>query len=181
MKFITENFYLRLIEKDDAQVLLDFELRNRELFTLTSPTRPDSFYTLEGKQQFIDRLLIDAENNLGYSFLLFNHQNECVGWVSLFEILNAPSLNSCFIGYRTDPSIHHKGYTTQAVSMVCDFAFNSLKIHRIEAGVLPRNIASQRVLEKNGFEREGLSRKNVEINGVWEDHYLYGQLNPNTL
>lgn len=65
--------------------------------------------------------------------------------------------------------------------MVCDFAFNSLKIHRIEAGVLPRNIASQRVLEKNGFEREGLSRKNVEINGVWEDHYLYGRLNPNTL
>lgn len=179
MKLSAENFYLRLIEKEDAQTLLEFDLKNKDTFKLTSPTRSESFFTLAGKQQQVDRLVEESKHRLGYSFLMFNLNDECVGWVSLFEILNAPSLNSCFIGYRTDPSFQGKGYTTQAVSLVVGFAFNSLKIHRLEAGVMPRNIASQRVLEKNGFEREGLSRKNVEINGSWEDHYLYGRINPN--
>lgn len=67
---------------------------------------------------------------------------------------------------------------TEAVKLIVDFAFHELKLHRIEAGVMPRNLGSMRVLEKAGFHKEGIARKNVKINGVWEDHQVLAILNP---
>ncbi len=54
--------------------------------------------------------------------------------------------------------------------------FQVLDLHRIEAGVQPHNLGSIRVLEKAGFQKEGLSRQNVKINGEWKDHYLFAIL-----
>jgi ribosomal-protein-alanine N-acetyltransferase len=48
-----------------------------------------------------------------------------------------------------------------------------LELHRIQAGVMPRNTPSNRVMEKAGFRREGLALNYLKINGVWEDHVLY--------
>ncbi len=67
---------------------------------------------------------------------------------------------------------------TETVRLVVDYAFHELKLHRIEAGVMPRNLGSMRVLEKAGFHKEGIARKNVKINGVWEDHQVLAILNP---
>lgn len=77
-----------------------------------------------------------------------------------------------------DKAYNGRGYTTEAVRLVVDYAFQVLKLHRIEAGVMPRNTRSIRVLEKSGFEKEGLSRKNVLINGKWEDHLHFAIVNP---
>lgn len=70
---------------------------------------------------------------------------------------------------------------TKAVNEVVDYAFNVLKLHRIEANVMPRNIASKRVLEKCGFIEEGYSKKYLYINGVWEDHIHMVKFNPTPL
>jgi ribosomal-protein-alanine N-acetyltransferase len=48
--------------------------------------------------------------------------------------------------------------------------FGEYGLHRIEANIMPRNAASLRVVEKAGFHREGLAKKYLKINGVWEDH-----------
>lgn len=53
-----------------------------------------------------------------------------------------------------------------------------LGLHRIEAGTLPRNVASQRVLERNGFERFGLARRYLQIAGRWRDHVLFQKIAP---
>ncbi len=178
MIFETKEFYLKLITEEDTQALLDFELRNRAFFTKTSPTRSEAFFTLEGKRAFVKSQIQAHKDNLAHSFCMFTHDNQLIAWVSLFEILDVPSINSCFLGYRIDEAYQGKGYTSEAVKLICDYAFKELKLHRIEAGVLVDNYGSQRVLEKNGFIQEGLNRKNVQINGVWEDHYIYGLLNP---
>jgi ribosomal-protein-alanine N-acetyltransferase len=59
---------------------------------------------------------------------------------------------------------------TEAVKAVVDYGFNTLALHRIEANIMPRNIASLRVVGKLGFINEGLSKKYLKINGQWEDH-----------
>ncbi|EHL04332.1 hypothetical protein HMPREF0322_05026 [Desulfitobacterium hafniense DP7] len=59
---------------------------------------------------------------------------------------------------------------TQAVCAVADFAFSDLHLHRIEGNIMPRNQASLRVLEKCGFVNEGMSKKYLKINDIWEDH-----------
>jgi ribosomal-protein-alanine N-acetyltransferase len=56
------------------------------------------------------------------------------------------------------------------------FAFDSLRLHRLEAACIPTNAASIALLEKSGFSREGYAREYLCINGVWADHLLYARL-----
>lgn len=65
---------------------------------------------------------------------------------------------------------------TAGVRAVVGYAFNKLKLHRLEAACLPTNFGSRRVLEKSGFRHEGLARAYLKINGEWADHLLFGLL-----
>ena len=64
-----------------------------------------------------------------------------------------------------------------AVEMVVQYAFDTLELHRIEGNVMPRNAASLRVLAKNHFVNEGLSKYYLKINGRWEDHVHMVRIN----
>jgi ribosomal-protein-alanine N-acetyltransferase len=61
----------------------------------------------------------------------------------------------------------------EAIRLVTAYAFQTLRLHRIEAACIPDNQRSMRVLEKAGFQREGLLRSYLRINGAWKDHLLY--------
>lgn len=175
----TEHIYLRPFQMGDDQYLLDIELRNRTSFEKTSVTHNDSYYTAEGQKYVLEWAIQSFCEKSMFRFAICLKENDrFIGNVSLNDLLMVPSLMTCFIGYSVDGQYQGKGYATQAVKLATDYGFKILRLHRIEAGVMPKNIASQRVLEKNGFVREGLARKNVHINGKWEDHYTYGCLNP---
>ncbi|MNR24376.1 putative ribosomal N-acetyltransferase YdaF [compost metagenome] len=75
-----------------------------------------------------------------------------------------------------DQAHNGKGYMTEAIQLILNFAFTEAGLQRVEAGVMPRNLGSIRVLEKAGFQREGLARKLLEINGVREDHVMFAML-----
>jgi ribosomal-protein-alanine N-acetyltransferase len=66
---------------------------------------------------------------------------------------------------------------TGAVRALVPFAFGSLRLHRLEAACIPSNAASIRLLENAGFVREGYAREYLCINGLWQDHLLFGRLN----
>jgi ribosomal-protein-alanine N-acetyltransferase len=104
-------------------------------------------------------------------------EQRIIGDVHLFHIVRG-AFQSCFLGYKMDPAHMGRGYMTEAVERVVAYAFDTLRLHRIEANVMPRNHASRRVVEKCGFRVEGLSPKYLKINGVWEDHLHYVVLNP---
>jgi ribosomal-protein-alanine N-acetyltransferase len=80
------------------------------------------------------------------------------------------------LGYWMGAPYARRGYMTAAVKAVIPFAFGTLKLHRIEAACIPTNVASVRLLEKNGFKREGFARQYLCIDGVWQDHFLYAKL-----
>jgi ribosomal-protein-alanine N-acetyltransferase len=66
-----------------------------------------------------------------------------------------------------------RGLATGAVAEVVGIAFGELGLHRLEAATLVDNRPSQRVLEKNRFDRIGLARRYLEIAGEWRDHLLF--------
>jgi ribosomal-protein-alanine N-acetyltransferase len=70
-----------------------------------------------------------------------------------------------------------KGVATAAVADTVRFAFDHLRLHRVEAGTLVHNAGSQRVLERNGFTRYGLAPRYLRIAGKWQDHVLFQKLN----
>jgi len=69
-----------------------------------------------------------------------------------------------------------QGYMTAAVNAVIPFALEKLRLHRLEAACIPTNAGSIRLLEKNGFVREGYAREYLCINGIWQDHLLFARL-----
>lgn len=176
MRLESNVIYLRPLEVSDAEALLALELRNKDLFIKTAPTQREDFYTLDAQLEYIKKAIQRQENEQRYGFGIFLKENDLlIGSIMLADIMRGP-LQSCIMGYSLDQQYNGRGYTSEAVRLVVDFAFNELKLFRIEAGVMPSNIGSIRVLEKAGFTKEGLNRKKLEINGKREDHLLFSKL-----
>jgi RimJ/RimL family protein N-acetyltransferase len=176
----SENIYIRPFIPEDAAALLKLQTENRPFFEKFSIERKESFYTLEGQLERIKSFQKDSQNDQSYNFGIFNNDGTLIGTIGLTQVLRS-SLQCAFIGYDLDKKQNGKGYMTEVVKLSVEFAFNELKLHRIEAGVMPHNIGSIRVLEKSGFHKEGIAVKNVKINGKWEDHQVLAIINPNDL
>ena len=82
------------------------------------------------------------------------------------------------VGYWIGERHGGKGLMREAVKLVCEYGFSYNGLHRLEAACIPGNTRSVRLLEASGFEREGLLRSYLKINGTWQDHFLYARINP---
>ncbi|WP_010229015.1 GNAT family N-acetyltransferase [Gillisia marina] len=80
------------------------------------------------------------------------------------------------VWYKLLPEFWGQGFATEALNEVIHFGFNSLKLHRIEAGCASENIGSVKVLEKAGMIREGHKRQHLPLKSGWADCYEYGVL-----
>ena len=80
------------------------------------------------------------------------------------------------IGYALLPNERGKGYGSEAIRIMVDYLFLSKNIVRIQAETHPQNIASQRVLAKAGFKKEGIVRQSFFSRGVWRDTALFSVL-----
>lgn len=110
----------------------------------------------------------------GYPFFVFSPDGETLlGGLTLAQIQRGVT-QSAVLGYWMGRPYAGKGLMTSAVRAVVGFAFDSLTLNRVEAACLPHNVASIRLLEKVGFQREGYARKYLCIDGRWQDHTLFG-------
>ncbi|MCL4857740.1 MAG: GNAT family N-acetyltransferase, partial [Flavobacteriales bacterium] len=124
-------------------------------------------------RQRLRRYREDFSTGSAIAFLVFeNTTGRLVGGITLGHIRHGVA-QSGQIGYWMGESHAGKGYMSEAIGLVVSYAFDTLRLHRIEAACIPENTRSIRVLEKAGFRREGLLRSYLRINGSWQDHYLY--------
>ena len=117
----------------------------------------------------------NEKNGTGVRFYI-TLDTKVIGTIALNNIVRG-CFHSCFLGYSLDKDYINKGYMTEAVNEVTHYAFEVVKLHRIEANVMPRNIASKRVLEKCGFIEEGYSKNYFYINdgnACNSKYYHYG-------
>jgi ribosomal-protein-alanine N-acetyltransferase len=120
--------------------------------------------------------LRDLREDVGYALFIFTASSgSLVGGLTLCNVRRGVT-QSCTLGYWIGARFAQQGYMTAAVRAVVPFVFDSLELHRLEAACLPGNTASIKLLEKTGFKREGLARRYLRINGVWQDHLLYALL-----
>jgi ribosomal-protein-alanine N-acetyltransferase len=118
----------------------------------------------------------EARAGTDYSFFLFIREagrEQLVGGITLSNIRRraAQFVN---LGYWMGQPYAGQGLMTEAVSLAVPFCFDTLGLHRIHAAFLPDNMASRRVLEKNGFREEGFAEHYLQIDGRWADHVLFG-------
>jgi [ribosomal protein S5]-alanine N-acetyltransferase len=92
--------------------------------------------------------------------------------VALSSVIRGAFQNA-YLGWSLDEAHGGRGFASEAVRLLIDFAFEDAGLHRVQAAVIPRNVASLRVAEKVGLRKEGFARRYLKINGVWEDHKLF--------
>jgi len=122
--------------------------------------------TLDDQQQ-------PTRKHYGWS-MMRNSDETFLGEIGLN--LAAVKFKSAEIYYSVARAHWGKGYASEAAKAVVQFVFETLQLHRLEAGVATFNPGSIRVLEKMGMRREGLRRKILPIDGEWIDNYLYAML-----
>lgn len=111
-----------------------------------------------------------------FSFFLFDISNgdeELLGGLTVSNVRYRAACHAS-LGYWMGVNAANKGYMSRAVELVLPFAFDTLGMKRMHAACLPHNAASSRVLEKNGFVKEGFAEQYLQIEGQWRDHVLFG-------
>ncbi len=175
-----QNDVIRLVPADVslAEAVLAYYRRNRDFLRPFEPVREEDFFTLARQRELLQKEMGERQQKTAFRFYIVPVEQPChvIGSIALGTVVWA-AFRSCFLGYKLDRDYLNRGYMTGAVGLVVDYAFRELRLHRVEANVMPRNSASLRVLEKNHFQNEGLARHYLNINGVWEDHIHMVKLN----
>lgn len=171
---LTERLELRAFTPEEADELLALRLSNQAFLEPLEPIRSESYFTLAGQRADIIQNEQGRERDQAYVYAVRLRENgQLLGRAALTGIARGPFQNAN-LGYFLDEAHNGRGYMTEAVKGVLELAFDKLGLHRVQAGVMPRNAPSLRVLEKAGFRREGLAERYLKINGKWEDHVLFG-------
>ncbi|WP_254863437.1 GNAT family N-acetyltransferase [Halovivax gelatinilyticus] len=134
--------------------------------------------TEHGEREWIER----QEDGDGWNFLICESNGESDGDGELGRVGTIgltpenPTWGNAEIGYSIAPDHWCNGYATDAVSLICQYAFDERRIEKLFAITLADNAGSGRVLEKNGFEREGRLRGEAFVGGERVDAIRYGLL-----
>ena len=166
---------LRPVVAADFPAWQEVRRRNAEWLTKWEaqrlPGQPD---VIEDRDAFAVRCSArQRERQLGtaFGFGLFV-AGDFAGEINLTAIQRGP-FQSAYVGYWIDEKHAGNGYMPEALVVLTRFAFDELQLHRIQIAIIPRNLASRRVVEKLEIREEGVAVRYLEINGVWEDHVRY--------
>ena len=160
-----KNVNLRIIEKEDLPQFAEM-LNKPEVMGEYNPI-------LQIPRTEAEKIL-ESPNELT-PFFIEKKDGSKIGYIMYFYVLHIAG-KQLEIGYAMEPSERGKGYCTEAVNLMVDYLFLSKENIRIQVQTDQRNVASQRVLEKSGFKKEGGLRKNLFNRGEWTDDFIFSIL-----
>jgi [ribosomal protein S5]-alanine N-acetyltransferase len=164
---------IRPFDRSDLDELVALRRANRAHTEPWEPLRDPSFYGRSGQRAELEMDARAWEQGVGYAFAVLDARtDEIVGRVALANVVRGAWLNAT-LGYWVSEHVARRGHGTRGVRLVLAFAFEHAGLHRVQPAIIPRNAASQRLALAVGFRHEGLARRYLRINGVWEDHDLY--------
>ena len=171
-----EQVMLRVPIMSDFSAWAELRGLSMEFLRPREPLWADDELTKSAFRRRINHYQREMREGRGYAFLIFRKtDNQLLGGLSLGNVTRGVT-QSASLGYWIGAPFSGQGYMSQSVSAIIPFVFDVLNIHRLEAACLPNNAASMRVLERNGFQREGLARRYLKINNIWQDHVVYALL-----
>ncbi|WP_099467465.1 GNAT family N-acetyltransferase [Konateibacter massiliensis] len=173
----TDRLILRILNTGYAQQVLDFYAKNMEIFEPYEPIRPEHFYTKAYQKALLSAEYSSMAKMQSVRFWVFKKEDpdKIIGTVS-FSNIQSYIYSSCNIGYKFDKEYHHQGFALEALQKLIKIIFEECELHRINAYILPSNLASKALIERAGFSFEGIARKNIYIQNSWEDHEQYSLL-----
>ena len=160
----------------DFDAWADLRSTSREFLRPWEPIWPPDDLARVAFRRRLKRYSQDVRSDAAYPFFIFRQSDGAlVGGLTLGQIRRGVA-QTATLGYWMGQVHAGQGYMSDAVRAVLPYAFNGLRLRRIEAACLPENEPSIRLLERVGFIREGYARSYLRIAGAWQDHLLYAIL-----
>ena len=187
---------LRMAQVSDYPAWAELRAASREHLMPWEPQWSRDELTRTSFRRRVRHYQREAREDVGYAFLIFSTVDNAasggmrrgpasadafdtgrklVGGVTLTNVRRGVT-QAATLGYWLGKPHVGRGHMHAALQALLPFAFDVLRLHRIEAAVMPANVASLRVLERLGFQREGLARRYLKIRGIWEDHFIHALL-----
>ena len=168
--------YLRAPARGDFQAWARVRDCSRAFLEPWEPVWAEDDLTRRAYIARIDRFQLLVREGLGLALFLVERSNEqLLGGITLTNIRRGAT-QSGTLGYWMGVDFAGRGFMAEAAGATIDFAFDLLKLHRIEAASMPENDRSVRLLKRLGFVPEGLARNYIQVNGRRRDHLLFSLL-----
>lgn len=176
VELANDRLLLRMPRAGDYRAWQRLRAESREFLQPWEPRwRPDELSGSAFRAR-LDRY--DEEYEAGQAIALFlfeGEQQDLLGGITI-GLIRRGVAQSCMIGYWIGERHAGRGYMTRALDLVIPHIFGPLELHRIEAACIADNRRSIRLLEKAGFQQEGVLRDYLKIDGQWRDHLMYSLL-----
>lgn len=159
---VGKNIYLRFLSPEDRVEFISLNQASKGLHRglASPPTTPEQF------QKFIER----CRQADSVCFLLCRLEDGAiVGSINLSQIFRG-GFQSAYLGYHIGAEFARRGYMSEGLELVLKYAFEKLRLHRLEANIQPSNRPSIALVKRAGFVREGFSKRYLKICGRWRDH-----------
>lgn len=172
--FPTRRLLLRLLDASYAASIQDYYWRNRSFHDPWFPDRSADYFSLAQQRAILQAEEGDfcAGRAVSFWLALPEDPTRIIGRVAFSQIIYG-SMCSAFTAWHLDQDYEGQGLALEAGQAATAIMFDSFKLHRLEAAILPDNSRSIALAEKLGFAKEALSPRFLKINGVWRDHLRY--------
>lgn len=159
---LSDELYIRSVRSSDRRDIITIGVSGQSLHYpwITPPLTSQTFRNYLKRSQ--------TYQNEGFVVCL-QDSDEVVGVINLNDIIRGSFWN-CNISYYVKAEHQGKGFMTQGLRLVIDYAVRTLGLHRIEAAIQPSNVLSKKLVQRCGFQYEGLAKQFLFIDGAWCDH-----------
>ena len=175
-RLLGERVHLRPPNSGDWRAWAELREESREFLKPWEPTWPIDALSRAAFRRRLRQYASEWRDGTGYSFFIFlTREERLLGGISLANVRQGVS-QSGSLGYWMGKAHANQGYMSEALPKVLEYAFETLRLHRIEAACLPENGPSRSLLAKSGFVEEGVARKYLRIDAEWRDHLVFSIL-----
>lgn len=172
---------LRAPQMSDYAAWAEVRQMSRDHLVPWEPTWPRDELTRSAFRRRIRHYQREMRDDLGYAYFIFNDKEDALlGGLTISNVRRGVTQAGALGYWLAVNSVGH-GYMREAVNAIAVYGFERLRLHRLEAACLPRNVRSVGVLTACGFAHEGLARRYLKINGEWQDHLLFARLSDDPL
>jgi ribosomal-protein-alanine N-acetyltransferase len=168
-----ERVRLRPAHEEDWVQWTAVRRANQDLLCPLEPKWPADALTQAFFMRRLTLLRREWQEGRACSFLIWRTSGELIGGFNLNHVCRGAA-QSATLGYWLAQEWQGQGLMTEAARLAADFAFGPFLLHRLNAATLTHNLRSQALLKRLGFVEEGFARRYIQIDGIWQDHNLYG-------
>jgi ribosomal-protein-alanine N-acetyltransferase len=170
----TDRLRLAVLKRSCSKMVTEYLVRNREFHKKWSQTHSESYFTERTQKEYLRYDSNEYTHGRLVPLYIFrkDEPGKILGRVTFFNFAYG-GMMSCAVGYHMDQEETGKGYMTEALTEACRMIMDVMKIHRVEAFILPNNERSLALIRRCGFIHEGRRFSYMHINGRWEDHEAF--------